>query len=61
MGEDLEVNSRGNAKIPYGSNVGACAGSAPPVSMCVHTILASRPSVLSAWPMWLTAIAWHGG
>ena len=47
MGEDLEVNSRGNAEVPYRSNMGACTGSASPVSMCVHSTLASRLSVLS--------------
>ena len=61
MGEDLEVNSRGNAEVPYRSNMGACIGSASPVSMCVHTPLASRLSILSVWPMWLTAVAWYGG
>lgn len=61
MGEDLEVNSRGNAEVPYRSNMGACIGSAPPVSTCVHTTLASRLSVLSVWPTWLTAVAWYGG
>ena len=57
MGEDLGVNRRENAKVPYGSNVGDCTGAASPVSTCVATTLASRLFALSVWPTWLTEAA----
>ena len=57
MGEDLGVNRRENAKVPYGSNVGDCTGAASPVSTCVPTTLASRLFALSVWPTWLTEAA----
>lgn len=60
MEKDLGIRGRENTKAPYRSNMWTYVGAAPSV-WGVPTTLASRLSVLSLWPTWLSRAVCQGG